>query len=380
MATKFLEPGGDADFAVTTTNGFWATASGAATATDFVHGGHVKSIKFRPSNGDIITTATAVTSDTGGRLSFYIYVVALPAVTHHIVLLSPSAGASVVSIRMTSAGTLQLWNSLTNQIGSDGATLATGTWYRICLTHTIASKTVNRFEMFVNGASSISVTNAVLDNNVSTKYSIANGLADTSSDFRSSDHYVDNSTSLTDTGDVWVTAKRPNANGTTNNFNTQIGAGGSGYGTGHSPQVNERPLSTTNGWSVINAGSAITEEYNIEGTATGDIDISAATIIDYTGWVSAKALTSETASIVVNGATSNISLTTGNLVFTKIAGSTSYPAGTGTDIGIVTSTTVTTVSLFECGIIVAFIPGSTPPPNPTIFSTTQFLNLLGTGT
>src|SRR6185436_9856514 len=126
---------------------------------------------------------------------------------------------------------------------------------------------------------------------------------------RSSDHYVDSSASLTDTGNIWVTAKRPNANGTTNGFTTQIGSGGSGYGTGHSPQVNERVLSTTNGWSMVGAGSAVTEEYNIESAAAGDIDISSANYVDVMGWVYASSLVNETASIIVNGVSSNISLT-----------------------------------------------------------------------
>ena len=58
-----------------------------------------------------------------------------------------------------------------------------------------------------------------------------------------------------DPGAILVTAKRPFTNGTTEDgFTTQIGASGSGYGSGHTPQVNERPLSQTNGWSVIGAG------------------------------------------------------------------------------------------------------------------------------
>ena len=51
-----------------------------------------------------------------------------------------------------------------------------------------------------------------------------------------------------------------------------------------------------------------------------------------------------------------IKLNNANTMFTKIAGSSTYPAGTGTDIGIVTATTATTVSLYEAGIMVAYIP------------------------
>jgi hypothetical protein len=47
-------------------------------------------------------------------------------------------------------------------------------------------------------------------------------------------------------------------------------------------------------------------------------------------------------------------------MFKKIAGSSTYPAGTGTDIGLITTTLSTTVSLYECGVVVAFIPSVAP--------------------
>ncbi len=196
---------------------------------------------------------------------------------------------------------------------------------------------------------------------------------------RLSDIYIDSSNSLTDTGDVWVTAKRPNANGTTNGFSTQIGAGGSGYGTGHSPQVNERALSNTNGWSMIGAGSAVTEEYNIENKSTGDIDISSATIVDWLGWADMKSLAGETVQVILDGVNTAQAITSSETLYFKVKGSATYPSGTGADIGITTDTSLTTVSLYECGVVVAYIPsggggGSTPG------NTTKFLMLLGLGT
>lgn len=360
MATKFLEPGGDATFnvATITNGGLWPSIVGTPVlATDFVHGSHVKSIKYDTTAQNHVKIAIGTVSDTGGRISFYVYFASFdsfnPDKSSIAGLLRLGANARVM-IKVTDLGVIQLWNQSTSQIGTDGATLATGRWYRISLAYTITSTTVNRFELFVDAVSSISVTNATLSAVLVDTVFFGNFDND-DADFRTSDHYVDDSTSLTDTGDIWVTAKRPNANGTTNGFTTQIGVGGSGYGSGHSPQVNERPLSTTNGWSMIGAGSAITEEYNIEGQNTGDIDLRGMTIVDFVGWVYASALVSETAQIVVAGSSSNISLTSTNTMFTKVAGSASYPGG-GTDIGIITSTTVTTVSLYECGIIVAATP------------------------
>lgn len=360
MATTFLEPGGDATFNVANTinGGFWSFTSGAAIATDFVHGGHIKSIKYRAGGAGDIVRATG-SADSGTRISFYIYIVAYPtSATLGYFLQTSLAGSGKNKLRITSTGVLQLLNNSDSQIGSNGATLSTGTWYRISLAYMITSSSVNEFRVFVDGVSSISVTNATSVGTGATAIDIGNLNGEATLDSRSSDHYIDDSSSLTDTGDVWVTAKRPNANGTANNFSTQIGSGGSGYGTGHSPQVNERALSTTNGWSMIGAGSAVTEEYNIESVSTGDIDLTGATIIDYMGWVYASAALSETGNIIVNNVSTNISLTSTNTMFTKAAGSTTYPAGSGTDIGIVTSTTVTTVSLYETGIMIAFIPAS----------------------
>lgn len=363
MAVTFLEPGGDADFSIATTNGFWKGFGAAANATvvsDFVHGTHQRSLKY-PSGATTSVSTTSITG-AGSRISMYIYIVALPTSANGFLFLAHTSlglDVDVFSVRVTSGGVLQMWSGnggTPAQIGTNGTTLSTGQWYRISLAYTITSTSVNRFELFVNGVSSISITNATLFNTTPVNLVIGHSI-DTTFDVRSSDHYVDNLTSLTDTGNIWVTAKRPVSNGTTNNFTTQIGSGGSGYGTGHSPQVNERPLSTTNGWSIVAVG-ATTEEYNIEGKSAGDIDISAATIIDYTGWVSAKSLISETASIIVNNVSSNISLTSTITLFIKVAGSATYPAGTGTDIGMITSATATTVSLYECGVIVAFIPSA----------------------
>lgn len=361
MATTFLEPGGDADFLVGTTNGFWGSLIGApAIATDFIHGNHIKSIKYNPGGGgDSVTTLGSVLSDAGSRISLYIYIVALPTAIDTIISLRNSANTQLVNVRITSGGILQIWNAITAQIGSNGATLSLGRWYRISLAYTITSTSVNRFELFVDGVPSVSVTNATVTTIITDRLRVGNANSDNTLDFRSSDHYVDNSSSLTDTGNVWVTAKRPFANGTTNGFSTQVGAGGSGYGSGHSPQVNERPLSVTNSWSMIGAGSAVTEEYNIENASTGDINIASYNLVDYLGWVSAKAALSETGNIIVNNVTSNIALTSTDTLFTKIAGSTAYPAGTGTDIGIVTSTTVTTVTLNECGMIFAYLVNNT---------------------
>lgn len=371
MASIFLEPGGDSTFNTDP----WDTVNGTVTiVSDIVHGGHQRSMKFGPSTNSYIVQAGVVT-DSGGRVSMYIYFNALPAASETLWSNEKTGdGSVIVGVQITSGGVLQLVQSDSKtQIGSNGSTLTTGVWYRLCLAWTITNSTTNQFRLFKNGSLDVTVSNTTLTNTASADLAFGNGF-DTTMDTRYSDIYLDNSTALTDPGDVWVTAKRPISNGTANNFTTQIGSGGSGVGTGHSPQVNERPASTTNGWAVTSAGSAITEEYNIQAASAGDIDISAATIVDYMGWMETKALIAETVKLIVNNAQTNTNITTSIDYYKAIAGSSTYPAGTGTDIGEITATTVTTVSLYECGINIAYIPGAAAPT-----TNVSWKSLLGVG-
>jgi hypothetical protein len=124
--------------------------------------------------------------------------------------------------------------------------------------------------------------------------------------------------------------------------------------------VNEQPASQTNGWA--SASLSITEEYTVEGATVGDVNLTGLLLYDWLGWVVAKSLASETAQLIVGGTTTNISLTSTPTCFFAAKGSTAYPAG-GTDVGLVTSgVTSTTVSLYDCGVVVAYNPTAPPPP------------------
>ena len=365
-ATEFLEPGGDCTFGIDLFN----TNSGSpSAATDFVHGGHQRSIKFRTGQDDFVGRI-GVLADAGRRTSTWIYLNALPSATASIISYRQSNGTTnVVILRLTSAGVLQLWNTTTAQIGSNGATLSTGTWYRISMAYTITSTTVNSFTVYVNGASSISTSNQTLGNTGTNVYIIGNTSSNSTLDLRVSDIYVDNGSSG-DPGNIWVTAKRPFSNGTTNGFTTQIGSGGSGYGSGHTPQENERPLSTADGWSIVVVASAVTEEYSIETQSEGDINISTGTIVDFEGWISAGSSVSESDNMILVGSTIPVSVTSTITIFLNIAGSSTYPVG-NTDIGLRTNTAAATASLYEAGIAVAYIPAAVTP------SCTPSMALLG---
>lgn len=365
MAVKFLDPGGDADFLIGTTNGHWNNSNSAVVASDFVVsipsvGAHQKSLSLpvAAAASCYISSDDGAITPAGTRISFRLYIVALPTGTKGIMAYTGAAGGTTrISIKLTSAGVLQLWNGdTTAQIGSNGSTLATGQWYRISFATVLTSTTVNQFRLFVEGNLDISVSNASIASTSVSDLVFGNKSVsgDATFNFRVSDIYADDSTALTDPGNIYVTAKRPFANGSLNEWTTQIGAGGSGYGSGHAPQVNERALSTTNGWSITNAAKK-TEEYSIEGITAGDFNLTGAAILDFLGWVSAKVASASTGNIIVAGVATNISVTTSFTYFEKVAGSQTYPAG-NTDIGMDTNTVNQLFSLAECGIIIAFIP------------------------
>ncbi len=140
-----------------------------------------------------------------------------------------------------------------------------------------------------------------------------------------------------------------------NEWTTQVGSGGSGYGTGHSPQVNEQPVSGTNAWSIASA-SLKTEEYTIEAANVGDTDVSSArkyALIDYVGWASAKVATNGNRNMIVNGVTALKALITTNTTVFQIAGSTTYPSG-ATAIGFNNNSVNNLTTLNECGIMLAY--------------------------
>jgi hypothetical protein len=334
-----------------------STVGTVASATDQKYTGP-RALKL--STGGPATTAQAlfngVCADAGRRISARMRFDAWaggPAVME----VRTAANAGIFTVQKAAGGQLA--------IAAVGATTVTGTivlvanqWYRLTLSYVVTNATTWQVKLYIDGVLDVSMNSTgTLTNTVSglLRFTAGAGLGANKNAWID-DLYIDDGTDLADPGStnvncLRVTNKRPFANGTTNGFTTQIGSGNSGYGSGHADEVNEQPLSTTNGWSMVGAGAVVTEEYTIEGASVGDFDLTGYDVVGKMGWIYAKALASETGQIVTDGATSNISLTSTNTLFTKPVTSTTYPAG-GTDIGIVTDTTLTTVSLFEAGVLV----------------------------
>ncbi len=373
QTVDFMDSGGDATEDTNSEKGFWGNGiGGTGLAVDCtVSETGPCSLKFTDStvNGDYIE-ASGVLAPAGRRISAYVKFDSFPVSTHDFFYLTGSGNTGgILEVVITSTGQLQLDQNGTTI--SSGATLSTGTWYRIGISYKITSTTNYSATVYLNGTPTITYSQTTTGpNNLVNGTAVADFYVGLSTPFGTGDNtavehmddiYVDSGTDLSDPGDVHVTAKRPNANGAANGFLTQIGSGGSGYGSGHAPQVNERPLSTTNGWQT--ALNATTEEYTVEGAGVGDVNIpSNAGLISDQSWIylhSTAVCTTGNAKIVNNGVSTNITLPTSNAMLTNYASITTFPSG-NTAVGITTCTTgAPTVQLFEAGIQVAYIPDLT---------------------
>lgn len=338
MAVTFLEPGS----AATQDLKFFIVTSGTVTSDAQAVHGSVRSIKCATAGGGASYAEKGnVAQDAGTRIHFsYRFNTLTTAGRNSFFRINSSVP---IYLKLDLDGKIRI-----NDLTPGSAVLATNTDYDIAVSFRLGIVNV-----WLNGALELSASG--LDTNANAIRFGRNILAqsvDTGADFFA--HiYIDDDTAANFPGNIRVTTKRPFADGTVNGFTTQIGSGNSGYGSGHADEVNERPLSITNGWSMAGLGSAVTEEYSIEGPSVGDVDLTGKNIREVAGWVYAKSLISETAQIKVGGVSSNISLTNTNTLFTKFTGVRTYPAG-GTDIGIITDTSLTTVSLYECGLLVAY--------------------------
>lgn len=375
MATcQFLEPGTDATQDFTLWSSTTVTNGTITSDTAHAHAG-ARAIKSDITSGGTTSQARAVKAgvlaDAGRAVSVWVYFSSVSPASNGMFVYAKavSDGVTILGIGLTTGGNLRICGRGATAV--DGATaLAANTWYRVTLSYSVTSASVWSAKCYLNGVLEASTSNTQGNLGTTGTSDLGIGLAPSSAvdTFGTTplmtvwldSIYVDDRSDGSDVnGAIDVTNKRPNANGTTNGFSTQIGAGGSGYGSGHSPQVNEQPLSQTNGWSMVGAGSAVTEEYNVEGSTTGDVNLTGASIVNVAGWAYAKALAPETGSIIVDGTLSNIALTsTVTLFIQNSATPTVLPASTGTDIGIRTTTAMTTVSLYENGILVAYIPAS----------------------
>lgn len=119
-------------------------------------------------------------------------------------------------------------------------------------------------------------------------------------------------------------------------------------------------MNTANGWS-ISTTTKKTEEYLLISAGGSYWDITSSKIIDVAGWVYAdvdSTANSPVHHIIVANTAYAITLTTSPAIYIQITGSHIYPTHAVNGIGIDAQYTTTPhlTRLYDCGVMIAFIP------------------------
>jgi hypothetical protein len=348
MTITFLESGGSATYGLQG----WGTVVGTATADASVVHGQPRSIKCvgaSAMDSYVHTSPLAVFGDAGGRVSAYIQMGHHDDVGYKIYT---SGGDQLVNTQ-TDGGTSYLNGKLRVQLGPtffDSTLLMplANTWFRLSCAFTLTSVTVNEWRFWIDGVLYITASNVNITGfQITPRFLLLHGDNGTSFPAYFSDIYVDDSTALTDPGDIRVTAKQP---GTVNanNFDTTGGTGA----------VNERALSETNYRQQAGTGQ-VAQNYAIQAAAAGDVDVSAATIVGYGSWIWAKGTAggAGTPKITNNGTDTAITLTASPAHYrSPCVISATYPANAAT-VGMVSTGATDDTFLYEAGMFIAYTPG-----------------------
>lgn len=361
MATTFLDSGTDATQDLSTFLATSTTLTDVTSATDQPFHGP-RALKFVDAGADIDLEApfSNVLGDAGRRAQFWVRFSVHPSAINNIWEGRTSAALAVFRIALNTNGTIRMVP--VGATAANGSTvMAVNTWHRITLSYTITNTTTFRFVLRVNGVVEVDTTAGTLTRVAADRFRLrsqtaahANGDAYWFKHF-----YIDNVADYSDPGWILVTHKRPFGNGASNAWTTQIGSGGSGYGFFHALQVNEQPASQTNGWSIQSA-SLLSELYEVEGVAVGDVDITGKTVVDYGGWILAKCGVASTGNMVVASIVRVTDFPTSATVLRAYSGTTSI-ASSDEAIGVNNNSVNQLFSLYECGVFVAYLdrPGLT---------------------
>lgn len=343
MATKLMETP-DA----TQGTQFWTSVIGSVTYDTTASKKKSGLASWKCDSGAANGRAQLYKSRQVDRVSVYLCFSQLPSSTVQILYLwGTSAG---ISICLTSGGVLQLWdNAGSVQIGSDGTTVTTDVLYRLCLATAYSDTTWTDAKLFLNGALDISESGL----SITRGSGLAVGWLEApgANKVLNFQHvYVDDDTSLTDTGDMRVTAKLPDEVND-NNYDTTGGTGA----------VNERPISETN-YMMHADKSSVLQDWTLETAAEGDVDISGDTLVARCAWMwSVHSKDGDTYYIVDDGDSSTgWSDQVVAKLNTKITDSASYPSNAA-GIGQKSGAAAPDDYLYECGTLIAYTVSAAPP-------------------
>lgn len=199
---------------------------------------------------------------------FYLYIVAMTASTRHIAG-ARTTGTRLISIRLTSAGLLQLYNAEDSaQVGSDSSALSTGTWYRIALMYDSTTLNATSIEARaytdVAGAAAFWNPSGTIDLAANpTNFGCYTDFQDTTLDYLTDDCAINDTSGSFQTswpGEMKYIVLRPNAAGDNNAW----GRGGVDSGANWS-QASEIPPDGGTSYVESNTSGQI-DDYNLDAT------------------------------------------------------------------------------------------------------------------
>jgi hypothetical protein len=271
----FLEPGGDATGGLE----FWTSSTGTITVDN------QWSARTGPDALSLVqiakVTKSGVLAAAGRRVSVSVVTNNLASLGAAFMQFNLSNGTGVFHLSMVN-GHVTVMNPATfATFGTGTATLNFSQRYRVAVSYTISSTTVNRIKVWVDGVLDIDLTNVTLPQSAADTF-VLQGCNSGVTPLAFFDNvYIDDGTTLDDPGNVKVTAKLPAALNT-NSFDTLGGSGTNRY-----DRVSDRPLSIAN-FIEHAGGTDVQENFGLQALAVGDVDLTGATILGRAAWIYAK--------------------------------------------------------------------------------------------
>ena len=291
MTTLFMESGTSATYGLDFYSSIYGTAGSSTECSNFTP----RALKFSSLTSGMVTASSANYGLTG-RVSFRIAgpdsasnQLTGPSTQSACLFSSGNINGTVASFWVqivTGSGVLRVYDGAVS--GKVGTTVITGKTVPqlVSIVWNVVTSTNFAIKVFLNGVLEISATNA--DFSIGGNFSVKGigphaqfGSTTYGSNTYFWDIYTDNDSSLTDPGDISVTAKLQSKLNT-NNFDTLGGSGTNRY-----DRVGERPLSATN-YIQHAATSDVQENFAIQGELEGDSNLCGAQIIARATWAVAK--------------------------------------------------------------------------------------------
>lgn len=372
MTCVWMEDGGDATGGANAAiEKWWYTTTyqaGGGPSTEQARTGSysIKCTSGASGAATILYSATGIVGNAG-RCSFGIYLANLPTNNLMIWQLRTSGGLEVFRLRITSAGVLQCFTSTSSQIGSNGTTLSTGQWYRLCVAWSISTTSSYTIKIWLDGAVSPDISGTNTPTLARTggytlgfgwmTASVGNSLALYLDDF-----YADDDSSCNDTGDIHIVCKRPNKLGAQNEFDNLVGSSVQRWSC-----VAEFPMSGTNYWQCQSA-SQLKENFGIQGPDDGAVPIGGNTLVARCAWVGAwQSSAGGTPALTDNGADYAVTLPGAVATFYHLTTTADYPTDAAV-VGLVSTGAAPDTALVECGVMFAILGAPTPAPVTDTYS------------